>query len=338
MNLKFIVFFIFALVFINTNSAALPDKEAVIASRGGADLTFGDIDDYLERIPDDKRANFMYSAKRVESVINMLLLHRQIAKEMREQGMEKLPEFSAYSGVNLEEKLANKKLEELAQVAVPDLEALAEETYLSNKKNFVVRGAIDVQLILISHENKIKEEAKALAEQVRAEALAKPENFSELVKKYSESEEKNSSDGLLVDVLNKDVGIPIKEAAAQFRESKTTISEVVSGARAYYILKLVKLEPDYQQTYQEARTELLYQLKQQYIDQYRKDYVTNLTNQPLEANPELIASLRTRYLPPGSKSPDELIKEMKEAKQQGRAIQQQTDQKQDSTNPIPAEK
>lgn len=307
------------LVALNGISTVIGAENPILASRGGVSISLEDVDAYMDRIPESKRSSFMNSPKRIQAVLNLLLLNRQLAQEMKAQGLDKAPEFSQFSGISLEEKLAEKRLEELAKVDVPDLETLAQETYLSRKKDYILRGKMDVQHIVISRENRTEEEAKALAEKVRTEALANPQAFTEHVEKFSDAQDKKESNGLLKDVISLKVEIPIKEAAEEFRDGKTLISSIKPGAEGYHILKLVNREPDYQQTYEDVHDKLLTQLKKNYTDQYRKNYVNKLTNQFLEANPDLVASLRARYLPPGEKLPEDIIREMEDKKKQSSA-------------------
>ena len=65
--------------------------QTVVASRGGATVTLEDVDASLLRLPVRQRADAMNSPKRIEELINQLLLTRQLANVGVEQGLDRDP-------------------------------------------------------------------------------------------------------------------------------------------------------------------------------------------------------------------------------------------------------
>ena len=63
---------------------AASDGTKVVTRRGTATVTLDDVDAYVEVIPPAQRAEFVDSGKRVETMLQNLLMAQQLASEQRE--------------------------------------------------------------------------------------------------------------------------------------------------------------------------------------------------------------------------------------------------------------
>ena len=81
------------------------------------------------------------------------------------------------------------------------------------------------------------------------------------------------------------------------------ISPIVKTVFGYHVLKLVAHNPDKQKSFDEIRAGLVEKLRNDWITQRMAQYTGDLRGKPLQASPDLVASLRTRYLPPGTVTP-----------------------------------
>ena len=63
----------------------------------------------------------------------------------------------------------------------------------------------------------------------------------------------------------------------------------------YRVVKLVSRAADKQLAFAEVHDRIVERLKGDYVDKAVKQHVDEIRNQHVEANPALVASLRTRY-------------------------------------------
>lgn len=276
------------------------DMDAVIVSRGSAKVTFADVDAYVQRIPEKDRAGFMDSSKRIENLLQGLLLQRQLAQAAPEPKPPQPAQQSAVEKLAQEEELSKQTLAVYKKtVSVPDLLPLARETYATHKSEYQEPGRIDVQQVLITTDKRTDEEARKLAFDVEKQAKADPNAFSDLVKKYSEESAKEENQGMVVDAANEKYATELAEAVSNLKHDGE-ISSLVKTSFGYHVLKLVKRMPGRPKAFDEVRDALLAELTTKFTEQQVQDYINSFTNMTLDANPEFVGSLRDRYMPASS--------------------------------------
>ncbi len=269
--------------------------DTVVASQGSAVVTIADIDAFAQRIEEKQRPGFFDNPKRLESLITNLLVQRQLAAEAEKAGVDKEPGVQAQLRLSREEILSAAQLNDLrAGVKAPAFDQLAREEYLGHKEKYVQPGKLDVKHILISTDKHSDEEAKKLADQVREEAAAHPDQFDALVEKYSEDPSKEQNHGLMTDASSKRY-VSQFSAAALSLKIPGEISQPVKTKFGYHILKLVTRTSDVPQKFEDVKADIVEQLRQSYIDKSVSKHTDELRNQHLEANAAVVASLRERY-------------------------------------------
>lgn len=288
----------------------------IVAQQGGAQVTMQDIDAYAQRIPESDRAGFFDSPKRIESVIMSLLLQKQLAAEARNAKLDDNDDVKAQVRLAIDDTLARAATEHYRKtLKLPDFEALAQEYYLSHKSEFVLRGAVDVKHVLVSTKDRDDKEAKARIGEVEAAARAHPDQFDALVEKYSDDPSKASNKGLITDAASGRTVGPFGDAAKALKKPGD-ISPVTKTEFGYHVLQLVQRKPDTQRSFADVREGLIEKLRTDYIERQSKDHTNELRGKPLDANPELVAAVRTHFLPPGAKLPSELAEEANEIARQ----------------------
>jgi hypothetical protein len=315
MRLRFLVLLACSAIIATIASAQTPfQPQTVVVSRGGVQLTFQDIDDYMQHIPPDKRAGVMDSPKRIEALLLNMLLTRQLVKQAVEMKLDSDPQVVGKVDPERAQILARLRVERFVKdLKVPDFEPLAREEYLGHKNRYTVRGARTAQRIIVSSKAiqtsskgiNAKEAEKAAwdrASQVRTEALAAPDQFEALVAKYSDDPDKEQTHGVFVDT-NMPKGDKWLAEALQSLQKPGDISGVYTTPGGYQVVKLVSAEPDVVQPFSAVREKLVADLKQNYIDAQRRDFVDQLSSEKLDANPEAVASLRIRYDNPATTAP-----------------------------------
>ncbi len=275
-------------------AGALP-ADTVIATQGTTRLTFGDVDAFASRIEERQRPGFFNSPKRIENLISNLLVTRQLAAEAEKQGLDKDPAVQAQIRIATEEILSKARMEEMrGALKLPDFNKLAKEEYIGHKEKYVIPGKLDVKHVLIATDKHSDEEAKAIAEDVYKQAAANPADFDALIEKYSEDSSKAANHGLMPDVNPKRYAAPFAAAAAALKVPGE-ISPVVKTKFGYHVVKLVARTSDTPQTFDQDNAQFVERLRTDYINKQLSDHTDALRNIHIDANPELIVSLRDRY-------------------------------------------
>ena len=287
--------------FADDKSGELPP--GVVARQGGVEVTLDDIDAAAHRIPEKDRAGFFDSPKRIEGVIMGLLLQRQLAAEARAAKLDQDADVQRQIRLATDDTLARIALEHYrTTLKLPDFEPIAREYYASHKDEFVVPGAIKVQHVLVSIKDRNLNEAKARIGEVEAAARAHPEQFAALVEKYSDDPSKDKNGGIFENAGSAKM-VAQFSAAAKALKTPGEISPVVRTEYGFHVLKLIERKPDTQRSFADAHDELIRKLRGNFIDTQVNQYSGEMRGKELQANPDLVASLRTRYLPAGTVMP-----------------------------------
>ena len=115
----------------------------VLAAQGGVQITMQDVDAFAQKIPEKDRAGFFDSPKRIENVLNNMLLRKQLAAQAREQKLDKDTLVARQLDQAADEVLSNAVLENhRASLKLPEFDTLAQEYYLVHKDEFAVPGTV----------------------------------------------------------------------------------------------------------------------------------------------------------------------------------------------------
>jgi peptidyl-prolyl cis-trans isomerase C len=287
-----------AVFFLGSAQAALAaaaDAGTVVASRGGVQVTFGDVDEFVQRVPADKRAAAMDSPRRIEALLLNMLLNKQLARQAEDKGLGNDPEAKGTTGWRRVEVLSRLRMQQfMNSIKVPDLEPLAREEYIGHKDQYLQKGAVDIQRIFISSKQRDRAQTLERATDVQHQASADPGAFDALVMKYSDEADKAQTRGIVKDVYNTKPDQRLRIAVDSLHEPGA-ISDPFPADGGYQVLKLLSVAPSRQKTFEEVHEQILGQLKSNFIEAQRRDLVDNLGSEKLDANPEAVAALRTRY-------------------------------------------
>lgn len=291
-----------ALLAAATASFAQNRPDDVLVTRGGVSITMLDIDDFVAGVPPEHRQQFIDSPSRIRDMLNNMLLTRQLADLGRKAHLDQRPEIasqlhdlSGKSQLPNDEVLSKAYLADfMDHIKVPDLAPLVAEQYTAHKDMYKLPASVDVRHVLIATELHSDDEAKALAEKVRAEAVADPKNFEALVAKYSEDNSRSANQGLMKDATNPKYVEEFRDAAGALTKVGE-ISPIVKTSYGYHVMILVAQHPEHQQTLAEVRDALTTQMREQYIALQRRDLVNQLTNAKIDINPATVDTLRDRY-------------------------------------------
>jgi peptidyl-prolyl cis-trans isomerase C len=281
---------------LSTAAFAQVAGEDVVVTRGGVSVNLQDVDTYVTRVPKEQREKFIDSPARIREMLNSMMLTKQLAAQARAEHLDQRADIASQMRAAQEEVLARARMADfMGSLVVPDLSQLVAEEYTTHKDLYVVPAIVDVSHVLIAAEKiRSDDEAKALAEKVRAEALANPKNFEALVEKYSDDNSKAENHGLMKDATSKSYVQEFRDAAAALK-TVGEISPVVKTSYGYHVIKLVARTPERKQSLAEVREQLTASMREQYIANQRREFVNSLTNEKLDVNPATLDTLRDRY-------------------------------------------
>lgn len=280
-------------------SGAAQDRyppETVVAKRGDAVVTMLDIDAALLGVPPRLRANVMNNPKRIEELIEGLLINRQLALEGQKLGLDGNPTFEQAVALQSDRILGEQRLIAFrTSMDLGDVEELARERYMVNPDAYAIPGSATVRHILIGTKDRGDEEALKLAIQVQAKA-ASGDDFIELVTQYSDDPSKESNQGLIPNAESEGLD-PAFAAAVKRLERPGEISPVVKTQFGYHVILFVQRTPSKPRSFDEVKDKIVGELDSSMRDARVQEHVDQLKGIEIEATPDVVASLRTRYLP-----------------------------------------
>lgn len=280
-----------ALLALGTAAVA---KDAVIASRGDAEITFADVDARMHEIPQDKREGFINSAERIDAMLNQRLLLRQLAAEAEAAKLDQDPVFAARMKLARDRLLAEARLEQLAREPLKsDVRALAKEAWLTKPESFGGDTTVVVRHVLVKGDCACAPEPKAKAEQILARAK-RGESFETLVLEASEDAGSRDKGGIIEVTPGARLDPAFAEAALQLK-SPGDLSPVVKSAFGYHVLQLVERREAEKPPYEQVERDIVDFTERKERARLLKAHTDALNNEKLEADPEAIASLRSRY-------------------------------------------
>lgn len=287
---------------VRAQSAEVPlPREGAVVERGDAVVDFGLIDAYLTRIPAQRRAGYMNDPERIEILLQALLVNLQLAHDAEQSGLGDDELTRNVLALMRAELLAKRRMQQVMQeMHEPDFEQLARERYLSSPSAFRSPETRDLRHLVVLHRNHGVDGARATAEELLERFREGDTSFEEFVREHSEEETAKADGGLLKGVTGKDLDKGFYAAAFALKEVGD-ISEPVMSRYGYHLIQLVEVKPAARQAFDAVKDSIIASLRREFSARKRTEYLDNLkAAAQLKADPELVAALRTRYLPDGA--------------------------------------
>ena len=111
--------------------------DTVVASSQGVTVTLGDLKAFIEQVRLERQVTSQPNQDTLLGIAEQILLQRALAQEAEREGMDRDPAVVRRLRLKREELLARSRVQELVdQAEFPDLEQIAEETYLTNQDRY----------------------------------------------------------------------------------------------------------------------------------------------------------------------------------------------------------
>lgn len=274
---------------------ACADDNVEIVKQGDARVTLTDVEGFLQQMPADRRVGFLENPARVQQMLIGILRDKQLAQQAVAMKLDQDPQIQAEIAVLKDQVLSRRRMSAFeASLQIPSMELAAKEQYLAHKADYAVPEVADVQHLLISEKGRSDAEARELAEKARAEAVANPAAFDQLVQKYSDDPSKVNNLGQIRDATS-DKFVKEFSAAAKKLTTVGEISPVVKTQYGYHVMKLLRKTPARQQDFAAVKDQLIAKLKDNYVAEQRKAFLAKLDETTPSVNPQGMEALQQHY-------------------------------------------
>lgn len=275
-------------------ASAQADKDRTLISRGSADLTLGDLDGRMSRLPEHERPDYAQRPDNMARLMDSLLLNRQLANEARELGLDGDPDVQRDMQLAVEEVLAVHRTNALIRRELwPDFRQLAREHYLADPGRFGDTEKVTVKHVLVKTETH-GDAALERARMIRAKALEPGSDFDALMREYSEDAgSANTAEAYVIDKPGEYVAE--FEAAGRALKEPGDVTEPVKSSFGYHIMKLIDRQPARTRPFEEVEGELLAQIRTDYLNRTRQEHRSRLSALPDDGDTDLLLTLPDRY-------------------------------------------
>jgi peptidyl-prolyl cis-trans isomerase C len=292
---------------------AVKAEDQVLAENALVKLTLADYQaDLLLRVPPDMRAEFAASPARLTGFLNTLLIDKTLAKEARDAGLDRDPDTSRQIAVAADRVLAIAMLTKLDRDAAADFDAReadflvkAREDYLMHKEKYQLPERVSASHILINAEKHGDAAAVALARQTREKLLAGAD-FATLAAEVSDDPTAKTNGGKL-GWFGANKMDPAFSKAAFALKNVGDLSEPVKSSFGWHIIRLDGRRPAREVPFEQAKKQIMMELKTRYVEDTRKARLTAISHDPaMKVNQAAVDALVVKLpkLPDRSPSPE----------------------------------
>jgi len=304
MHPRFATTWLLALLFAGASSAVAAEDlppDVLVKSRW-IELTRADFDRALTRVPKKLRSDFTTSPKRVQMMLDSLVVMKTLAAQAKAHGTRPVA-VSPNPDNDPDRPLAAGELARIQKDAErsfdeqkPAFEAKAREKYAIDRKTYVAPPEVRLSDIAIEIKDRGDTAALARAKEARARLIA-GEDFARVAREYSDDQTTRDKGGALPFVTRNQLA---KEYAdGVFALTRVgEISEPIKGPSAYHVVRLEERRPERELTFDEARDRIMAELRTQYIGEQRDLRLQAISNDDtIEVNQPAVDALVTRVDP-----------------------------------------
>jgi peptidyl-prolyl cis-trans isomerase C len=288
-------------------AADLP-PDVLVKSRW-MELTRADYERALARVPEKMRFEFSTRPRRVQGVLNNLLVTKTLAAQARAHGTRPGTVFDKTRTDDSDRALAAaelKRIETDAGKSFDDKKATfelkAREIYALDKAKYTSAEEVRMSDIAVSIKDRGEEAALARAREARRRIVGGAD-FAAVAREYSDDPTTRDKGGALPFVSAK--ALAPEYAKAVFALTKVgEVSEPIKAPSAYHVVRLEERKGVRQQAFDDVRDTIMRDLRQRYITEQRDLRIQSIHSDPdLQINQAAIDSLVNRVDPGLMKPP-----------------------------------
>jgi len=270
------------------------DADTVIVAQGGVAVTLGDLDAWMQDVPENERPGFIRSPKRIETTLYQLLMVKQLNHEAKLAGLDRDPFVQRQAQQAVERTVARYQRDKWASsITPPDFGELAQERYTADPDKFRGPDVATVVHLLVTEKDRGADAAKKLIEKLYKQARKNPAKLEKLALANSEDPSVQSNSGVLKDV--KLDGLDGKFADATRHLNPGELSAPVQSQFGWHLIRLDAIERGALPAFEEIKGKLTAQLEQDWRAKTINAYFDGLRSRELKPDPAVMAELPFRY-------------------------------------------
>jgi len=268
------------------------DDSEVLITRDGISVTTSDVDEFLLTIPQQDRAGFGSSRKRLMEVIDNILTEKTLLRDAREHHVHARKDVRAKVVQAKQRVLIQAWLDQYVDNQPDaDYDALAYEYYLTHREEFNQPESVTVRHLLVSAGSRGAGEARQLAADIRQRILDGDLEFKEAVRQYSDDQQTASQDGM-IRRLERGKTEASFNAAAFALTDKQPLSGVIETSAGSHLIKLVERHESGRIPFEDVDARLIKRMKSQHRQRLISSYLGEIKQRDVEVQPEVLK----RYL------------------------------------------
>jgi peptidyl-prolyl cis-trans isomerase C len=262
-------------VALTTIAAPLAPETPVIVD-GPITVDVADVEGYLLRVPENRRAEVRVSRDRIASIADNIFIARSLAAKARAAGLDKDPTVQRRMQQVQDNLLADLYMQNVEKNAAQlNLEQRARELYLAEPSRFTIPEQVYVQHILIGLNGRTRDMAEERAKQVYEEVKSGKEEFLALAARLSDDPDKKRNGGDLgYSSPTAFVGPVAKQLATM--KTKGEISMPVESHQGFHILKFIDRKAAETKKFEEVKKALIAEEKEKLAKTRNEEIITKI--------------------------------------------------------------
>jgi peptidyl-prolyl cis-trans isomerase C len=275
----------------------------VLAKSRWMELTRADYEQALTKLPENLRFEFSTSPRRVQGLLNNLLVTKTLAAQARVHGARPAGAVPKGPGVDADKAFAAAELRRIEADAAKAFNARktayeqkAREMYTLDRSKYTAPEEVRISDIAVSIKDRGDEAALARAREARQKILGGAD-FAAVAREYSDDPTSRDKGGALPFVTAK--ALTPDYAKAVFALNKVgEVPEPIKGASAYHVVRLEERRAPRQQPFEDVRDAIMRDLEKRYVTEQRDARIQAIHSDPeLHVNQAAIDGLVNRVDP-----------------------------------------
>jgi len=293
--------------------ALAQEPSTVLLSNSFAKVTKAEYDAELTRLPPEMREGFANNPRRVNELLLRMLVQKSLAEQARRAKLDVRPDNATRLALEVDRFLAGLEVEAVEAAAAAEFnaqsarfETRAKELYLIDKTPFTNPPQISATHILFDTKKRTPDEAKKLAAETRAK-IAAGADMGKLAREISDDPTAGQNGGQLGWFSEKEMDAGFSKAAFALAKAGD-LSEPVQSQFGWHLIRLDGKRPPSVKTYEEARDQIMAELRKRYIEEKREAAIGGIRRDPATTvNRDAVSALTPKVDPETVKRAQEVL-------------------------------
>lgn len=256
-------------------AGSLPPETPVIVD-GPVTVDAGDVEGFMLRVPENRRAEVRASKDRVATIADNIFIARSLATKARALGLDKDVTVQRRLVQVQDALLADLYMQHLEKSApAVNLEPRARELYIANRAQYVVPEQVHVEHLLVGLNGRTREMAEERAKKIHEEVRSGKEPFLALAARLSDDPDKKRNGGDLGYSSPTSFVEPVAKRIAAMK-TKGEISEPVESHQGFHIIRFVDRKAAAERPFEEVKRAIIEQEKERLAKRRGEETITQI--------------------------------------------------------------